>query len=180
MKHVLGICGSASQNSTNLSILRRIAALSAANFRMEIIDDLTVFPHFTTAQTLAHVPKQIEEIRAKIDQADGVIICTPAYVFSIPSGLKNIIEWCVSTTVFTDKPTGLITASAHGEKGHAELTLIMQTLQATLSEKTSLLIQGVKGKVTTEGEIVDPKTAEALSLVVQSFSDLLLSATSTK
>jgi len=37
--------------------------------------------------------------------------------------LKNAIEWCVSTTVFTDKPTGIITASASGANGHAKLKL---------------------------------------------------------
>nr|WP_298555227.1 NAD(P)H-dependent oxidoreductase [uncultured Algibacter sp.] len=32
-------------------------------------------------------------------------MCTPEYVFSIPSGLKNTIEWCVSTNAFSNKPT---------------------------------------------------------------------------
>jgi NAD(P)H-dependent FMN reductase len=40
----------------------------------------------------------------------------------LTSGLKNAIEWCVSTTVFSDKPIGLITASASGQKGHEDLT----------------------------------------------------------
>ena len=67
------------------------------------------------------------ELRKDIERADGVIICTPEYIFSIPSGLKNVIEWCVATTIFTDKPTGLITASANGLQGHEELKLIMRT-----------------------------------------------------
>ncbi|WP_262886208.1 NADPH-dependent FMN reductase [Sphingobacterium sp. 18053] len=36
-------------------------------------------------------------------------MCLPEYIFSIPSGLKNSIEWCISTTVFSDKPVGIIT-----------------------------------------------------------------------
>ncbi|WP_363317949.1 NAD(P)H-dependent oxidoreductase [uncultured Algibacter sp.] len=45
------------------------------------------------------------DFRNKIENADGIVICTPEYVFSIPSGLKNTIEWCVSTNAFSNKPT---------------------------------------------------------------------------
>jgi len=62
------------------------------------------------------------------------------YVFSIPNGLKNVIEWCVATTVFADKPSGLITASANGQKGHEELLLIMKTAMAKFTSETTLLI----------------------------------------
>ncbi|MDB4293517.1 NAD(P)H-dependent oxidoreductase, partial [Maribacter sp.] len=104
--------------------------------------------------------------------SDGIIICTPEYVFSIPSGLKNMIEWCVSTTVFSDKPIGLITASASGEKGQEELKLIMETLQSKFTDETTLLIQGVKGKVANNGTLLDPKTETALKDFVLSFNKL--------
>lgn len=74
------------------------------------------------------------------------MISTPEYIFSIPSGLKNAIEWCVSTNVFSDKPLGLITASANGLKGHEVLQMIMRTLETRFNENTLLLIQGIKGK----------------------------------
>jgi NAD(P)H-dependent FMN reductase len=157
-KTIIGICGSASQNSANLSILKWIAESDKSDFNLEIIDDLTELPHFRTELTDKNVPEQIVDFRNKIENADGIIICTPEYVFSIPSGLKNMIEWCVSTTVFSDKPIGLITASASGEKGHEELKLIMETVQAKFTNETSLLIQGVKGKIEKDGKISDKKT----------------------
>nr|WP_288933719.1 NAD(P)H-dependent oxidoreductase [uncultured Allomuricauda sp.] len=104
--------------------------------------------------------------------ADGIIICTPEYVFSIPSGLKNAIEWCVATVVFSDKPIGLITASASGEKGHEELKLIMKTVQTIFTEDTTLLIQGIKGKITVEGEITDDETERKLKKFMRSFKEL--------
>lgn len=81
----------------------------------------------------------------------------------IPSGLKNLLEWCVSTTVFSEKPVGLITASASGLKGHEELKLIMETIQANFIEETTLLIQGIKGKVNPEGQITDQITINRLT-----------------
>lgn len=170
--NILGINGSASQNSSNLSILNKIAELGKSEFDLNIIDDLTELPHFKTELTDNNVPKKIIEFRNQIENADGIIICTPEYVFSIPSGLKNAIEWCVSTVVFSDKPIGLITASASGEKGHEELKLIMKTVQTKFTDETTLLIQGIKGKINRSGEIVDNNTKNQLEKFVRSFNKL--------
>ncbi len=171
-KNIIGICGSASRNSTNLSILKWIKETGKLDFNLEIIDDLTQFPHFKTELTDKNTPQQIIAFRNKIANADGIIICTPEYVFSIPSGLKNMIEWCVSTTVFSDKIIGIITASASGEKGHEELQLIMETIQTKFTEETTLLIKGIKGKVGKEGGILDLETETNLQNFVLSFNKL--------
>jgi len=172
-KKIIGICGSASPNSGNLTILKFISESEKSEFDFEIIEDLTDFPHFRTDLTEKNVPEKITHLRNKILDADGIIICTPEYVFSIPSGLKNILEWCVSTTVFSDKPVGLITASTSGEKAHEELKLIMKTIQTYFSDDTTLLIQGVKGKVSKEGIITDKKTETELKKLTKSFKELI-------
>ena len=170
--NILGICGSASPDSANLSLLKYLGDLGKAELIMEILDNLTELPHFQTTLTENNVPEKIISLRKKIDKADGVIICSPEYVFSIPSGLKNVLEWCVSTTVFSEKPVGLITASASGIKGHKELKLIMETIQGTFVEETTLLIQGIKGKVNTEGEITDQNTRNHLDKFLSAFVNL--------
>lgn len=171
-KNIIGICGSASQNSANLSILKLISESGKSDFNLEIVDNLTDLPHFKTELTDKNVPKKVVSFRNTIKNADGIIICTPEYVFSIPSGLKNMVEWCVSTTVFSDKPIGLITASASGKKGHEELKLIMKTVQTKFTDKTTLLIQGVKGKLDKNGKILDRTTEIKLKNFIQSFNEL--------
>ncbi|UII24241.1 NADPH-dependent FMN reductase [Fulvivirga ligni] len=170
---IIGICGSASQNSGNLAILKFISECMKAEFDIQLIDDLAQFPHFRTELTTENTPEKISEFRNAVQEADGIIICSPEYVFSIPSGLKNVLEWCVSTTVFSDKPVALITASASGEKGHEELQLIMKTIQASFTEDSTLLIQGIKGKISKEGEILDQHTKIQLQDLVKSFNNLL-------
>ena len=172
-KNIIGICGSASQNSANLTILKWVAEFGEPEFNLEIIDNLTELPHFKTELTDKNVPEKITDLRNRILNADGIIICTPEYVFSIPSGLKNMIEWCVSTTVFSDKPIGLITASASGIKGHEELKLIMETVQTKFTDETVLLIQGIKGKVDKNGGIINTNTENELLKFVQSFKHLI-------
>ncbi len=171
--NILGINGSASSNSSNLAILKRIAEIGWSDFDLTILDNLAELPHFKTELTNENIPSKIRVFWDLIRKADGIIICTPEYVFSIPSGLKNAIEWCVSTTIFSDKKIGLITASASGVKAHAELKLIMEAIQTNFTKDTTLLIQGVKGKVSKEGEIIDTKTDDELEMFIQSYKKLI-------
>ncbi|MBR07454.1 MAG: FMN reductase [Rickettsiales bacterium] len=151
--NILGICGSATKDSSNELILKTIQELYSDEMNVTIVNNLEDLPHFQTELTSIGTPETVVKFREQIQTADGVIISSPEYVFSIPSRLKNALEWCVSTTVFTDKPTAIITASASGIKGHEELQMIMQTIQAKLDSSTCLLIQGIKGKISSEGQI---------------------------
>ena len=133
-----------------------------ASFEVTIAKDLKTLPHFDPELSADNPPKEIIDFRYHIESADAVLISTPEYVYSIPSGLKNAIEWCIATTVFTDKPLGIITASAHGQKGHEELQLIMKTVMAKFTAETTLLIPGIKGKINKEGQVTDDKTLAEL------------------
>ncbi len=150
MKTIFAIIGSASENSTNQRLVEFLADSTKSELNWIIFNELKSLSHFDPELSVNNTPKEIIAFRKQIEEADGILICTPEYVFSIPSGLKNAIEWCVSTTVFSEKPTGLITASAQGEKAHEELQLIMKTLMANFTPETTLLISGAKGKITDQ------------------------------
>lgn len=172
-KNILAIIGSASSHSANEKLVEFFAQMTMPEFNVTIFNDLKILPHFDPELSVNNSPKAITALRGQIEKADGVLICTPEYVFSIPSGLKNAIEWCVSTTVFSDKPIGLITASAHGQKGHEELQLIMKTVMAKFTGETILLIQGIKGKINDQGQITDDKTKDELVKFIDAFKTLL-------
>lgn len=171
-KKILAIIGSTRENSTNLRIVKAIAELSREQFSIKIFDKIAQLPYFNPDYDSATPLKKIAAFRKQIEQADGILICTPEYVFSLPGSLKNALEWTVSTVIFTDKPTALITASASGEKAHEELKLIMTTLGARFTQQTQVLIQGVKGKL--EGNrITDEATVVKLKELIKSFDELI-------
>lgn len=168
MKHILAINGSASPDSSNLRLINTFAAMAAGSAVVEIMADLKTLPPFQPELSADDPPESIVAFRSRIEKADGILICTPEYVFSIPSCLKNALEWCVATTIFDQKPTAVITASAHGAKGHEELQLILRTLGAGLDEETNLLISGIRGKLRENGDM-DPDTAIATAQFFISF-----------
>lgn len=172
-KNIFVIIGSASRNSANEKLVEIFDNLTKDFFSLTIFKDLKTLPHFDAELTVDNPPKEIIEFRNNIKSADGILICTPEYVYSIPSGLKNGIEWCISTTIFTDKPIGLITGSAGGQKGHEELQLIMKTILTRFTDETTLLIQGIKGKINQQGQITDNKTKDDFLKFINAFKKLV-------
>ncbi|WP_313089947.1 NADPH-dependent FMN reductase [Chryseobacterium flavum] len=166
-KKIVIIIGSASENSSNQKLMEQIVEKTdETNFLM--YDDLSIIPHFDTGLTDNNTPKEVLKIREDINRSAGVIFSTPEYIFSIPGRLKNLLEWCVSTTVFSEKPVAVITASASGEKGHEELLLILKTLGAVADDKHQALIKGIKGKFDSNG-LLESNTFAKVSKLVTDF-----------
>jgi chromate reductase len=65
-------------------------------------------------------PARIEEIAQQIREADGVVIVTPEYNYSVPGGLKNAIDWLsrLPEQPLSGKPV-LIQTSSMGAIGGA-------------------------------------------------------------
>jgi chromate reductase len=170
-KKVLAICGSTRKTSANLQIIRFIAGMAGNAFEMDIYESLAQLPHFNPDMDRENedVPPEVKRFRNKIAEADGVLICTPEYVFSLPGSLKNAIEWTVSTTLFSEKPVALITASGLGQKAHESLQLIFRTIYADVPEQAQLLISGVRSKINSEGNVVDAATSEGIKTLVDFF-----------
>ncbi len=170
-KKILAISGSTRKDSSNLKLIKLLADLTKDIYDVTIFEGLSELPHFNP--DIENPPAQVVDFRQLITDASGVLICTPEYIFSLPGSLKNAFEWCVSSTVFSTKPVGLITASGLGEKGHEELKLIMKTIEAKFDSDTEILISGFRGKINEKGLITDDTTMNRLSHFLQAFDKQL-------
>jgi chromate reductase len=169
MKNILAISGSLRAKSANLTIINNIAEIFADQIKVKVYDDLAELPHFNPDLDTVSPPAEVTGFRRQIKESDGVLICTPEYVFSIPGALKNALEWTVSSSDFSGKPTSLITASSLGEETHRSLFLVLKTIEAKITDETALLISGARTKINSEGKISDEPTVRALNLLIESF-----------
>ena len=168
-KTVLAISGSTRKNSSNESVLRFIATALKGTAIIKMYEGIEKLPHFNPdLDEESLLPAPVLDLRKQIEQADGLVICTPEYVFSLPGSLKNAIEWLVSTTLLSKKPTALIVASASGDRAMEALELIMNTLEANIAGSSRLVIKGAKGKIGEYGTITDETTARLLLELIQS------------
>lgn len=166
---VLAISGSTRKHSSNESILKAIGTLCTDEVDFQIFDGIDKLPHFNPDLDNDQLPATVGVFRDQISKADGVLFCTPEYVFSMPGSLKNAIEWTVSTTLFSSKPVAIIVASASGEKAYESLILVMTTIEATIGSQSTLLIKGAKGKVNKNGSVHE----EVLSQLKVVLNDLI-------
>lgn len=168
-KRILAVSGSTRKNSSNEKILRAIAVLYGDALDVQIYNQIDKLPHFNPDITDEEVMPSVLSFRKLIEEADGVLICTPEYVFSLPGTLKNALEWTVSTIVFSHKPVAFIVAAAGGTKAFESLDLILSTLiQTKIPDRSKLLIQGGRSKVNEKDEIIDEKTLMEIRGVVGS------------
>jgi chromate reductase len=172
-KKILAIIGSTRARSSNLFLVTEMIKASTDIFDISVYDSISKLPYFNPDLDTTSPPQEVAAFRKQIMEADGIFICTPEYVFSLPGSLKNAIEWCVSTTVFSKKPAGLITASASGEKAHEELQLVMQTVETLFTADTAWLIQGIKGKFNAEGILVHQETQSQMHAFIKAFNTLM-------
>lgn len=168
-KKIFAISGSTRVNSSNEALLKLLVKLYSDLVEIEIYSQLDKLPHFNPDVGDGHVSETVKVLRSKIDQADGVLICTPEYVFSLPGALKTALEWTVSTSVFTGKPFAFIVASGLGEKAYESLELIMNTiLQYKIGDDAKLLIQGARAKLNSDGDVVDKNVRDDLRKLMDS------------
>ena len=172
-RNILAICGSTKENSTNKTILETIKKRYSNLIELTIYNQIDKLPHFNPdLDNESNLPIVIQNFRNEIESADGILFCSPEYVFSLPGVLKNAIEWSVSTTIFSQKPTAYIIAAASGEKAFESLGLILKTIECKINKNSSLLIQGAKGIITKNGEISDEKTLFDIDTLIKSFLEI--------
>jgi NAD(P)H-dependent FMN reductase len=164
-KKILAISGSTKYNSTSHAVLKNVAR-DFTDLEIKVYNSIASLPHFYPDADSA-IPMEVADFRQKIQEADGVLFCTPEYVFSLPGSLKNAIEWTVATTLFSSKPVAIIVAAASGEKALESLDLIMTTLETVLPEDSKLLIKGARGKIMAD-KIVDQEVWVKIRKVINS------------
>lgn len=108
--NIVMIVGSLRKQSFNLQLARIIEARHKEKFNMHYAD-IRALPHYDQDEE-NDPPQSVKDFKAAIAQADGVIIATPEFNWSIPGVLKNALDWASRVDkVFADKPVMILGAS---------------------------------------------------------------------
>lgn len=166
---LLGMCGSIRAESYNKKLLLAMKELLPAHVSLTIAD-LESLPHYNN--DLENNPpepvlKLIEQARA----ADGLIITTPEYNYSIPGMLKNGLDWVsrqFSGWPLRGKPVA-ITGATPGTlgtvraQGHLRDILFAFDMQIARPE---VYVGQCAGKFDENGKLIDEPTEEFLQKLI--------------
>lgn len=120
---VLVICGSLRNKSYNAALARALPALAPPAMKLTTAPAYDTLPPYNhDVQDASGFPKAAEELAAAIRAADGVLIVSPEYNWTIPGALKNAIDWVsrMKDQPFKEKPVALQSAS-QGPLGGARM-----------------------------------------------------------
>ena len=113
--NILGISGSLRAGSLNTALLRAARKHAPGGMTISLYDGLAELPYYNgDLDTDENLPAQVKELRDRIRAADGLLIATPEYNYSIPGGLKNLIDWASrpsATSSLLHKPIAIMGAA---------------------------------------------------------------------
>ena len=165
MTRILLISGSTRGASTNSALIRTAAAVAPEGIETVQTDALTALPHFNPDHDVEPLPAPVAELRAAIEAADAVLICTPEYAGTLPGSMKNLLDWTVGGTVMTDKPVAWVNAAADGRRGggaHATLATVLGYVQARVVEDACRHVPVAREAVGADGLVADEATRGAI------------------
>ncbi len=169
---ILGIGGSLRRGSYNRGLLRAAQKLAPEGVRLEIFD-LSGIPLFNQDEETQPPPKVVE-MKAKVRRADALLFATPEYNYSVPSALKNAIEWGSvphGDNAWEGKPAAIMGASANRmgtARAQYHLRQIFVFLNVYPVNHPEVMIPDVKDCFNAEGELVDESSRRQIQQLLQS------------
>jgi chromate reductase len=147
---ILGFCGSLRAGSINRMALKLAGTCMPDTMKLDVVEwrETPVFDGDVLARGM---PSQVATLRERVRRADGVLIVTPEYNFSIPGGLKNVLDWISrgEDQPLAHKPVAVITASpgpVGGARVQYDLRKVMLFLNAMVLIKPEVFIGHAVGK----------------------------------
>lgn len=160
---IVALCGSLRESSLNRFVIKLAREVAPEGMTIEELDWRAV-PIFDADELARGMPSSVVAVRERIRVADAVLIATPEYNFSIPGGLKNLIDWLSrgEGQPFNEKPVAIVTASPGplgGARVQYDLRKVMLFLNAMPLVKPEVFIGGAAAKFdAATGACIDEST----------------------
>ena len=176
---LLAVAASLRRGSWNRKLLG--CAVSAVRERgVEV--DVAEFAEFgvplynADVQTASGIPGGAVEFGRRIGAADGLLLVSPEYNYSLPGTLKNLIDWVsrIRPVPLRGKHGVLLAASTGqfgGIRGLWQLRIPLEGL-GLIVFPDMFSLAGAPKAFTEEGELADPATAERLGKLLDGYLDM--------
>ncbi|WP_210334493.1 MULTISPECIES: NADPH-dependent FMN reductase [unclassified Ensifer] len=155
---ILTISGSLRERSFNTALMRALPSLAPDELRFVVAPPFDRIPLYDADLQAKAIPTEVLSLGEAIRSADGVIIVSPEYNWTIPGGLKNALDWLsrLETQPFKDKPVAIQSATG-GPLGGARMQYHLRMALTFLNAATFGTPEVFVGLAQTK---FDPETLE--------------------
>ena len=177
--NILTICGSLRKNSFNAALARALPALAPAGLSIKPAPAWADIPIYNHDIQDAGWPAPVTTWADAIRSADGVIIVSPEYNWTIPGGLKNAIDWTsrMKNDPFKGKPVA-IQSCAGGLLGGARmqyhLRQCLTSVESVVLIRPEVFVNFSAKKFDEKSlELTDQATKDMVKLQLEAFEKLV-------
>jgi len=177
---LVGISGSLRKGSFNTMLLKAASQVLPFNVSMEIIsiEDIPLYNADLDLPSAKQRPQQVEHFRKMLTDADGILISSPEYNYSIPGGLKNAIDWASrgEDSPLLRKPVAVIGATT-GLWGTTRMQLAFHNVFLFLDMKPvykpEVLVAQAEKKFDKNGNLIDEMAKKILKQKLEALKEMI-------
>ena len=158
--NVIVMCGSLRKGSFNAALARQLPKLAPAGLKLSPSPPIETIPLYNQDIQDAGNPPPVVDLTNAIRAADGVIIVSPEYNWSIPGTLKNAIDWVskVKDQPFMGKPFALMSCAGGllgGSRMQYHLRQSLTSVEAQMLIRPEVFITFAAQKFDDKHELKD-------------------------
>jgi len=178
MAQVLAICGSLRKGSYNRMLMNASIGLAPAGMTIKEAPPFGKFPIYNfDDQQATGFPKEVDALNEAVRAADGLLIVSAEYNWSIPGGLKNAIDWLsrYKEVSLMDKPVCIQSAAPGllgGSRMQYHLRMAMQAIDAQLFGKPEVIVNLAAQKF-VDGALKDQVALDLIKQQLAAFAKFI-------
>ena len=181
MVHLVGISGSLRKESLNTKLLHQLSQFLPNDTAFEILSiaGLPLYNADLDIPASEDRPAPVNHFRQLLAKADGIVIVSPEYNYSIPGGLKNAIDWASrgDDAPLLGKPVALMGATP-GLWGTVRMQQaflpVFQYLGMKPVHKPEVLMAQANTKFDEKGNLNDESTKNILRKKLAALREMIM------
>ena len=180
---IVGIAGSIRAGSYNRALIAAAAELAPEGMAIAPWDGLREVPPYDSGLDRDGArPAVVEDLKRRIAEADGLLLATPEYNYSVPGVLKNAIDWASRPghqSPFVGKPVAVVGAAGGvvgTARGQVHLRDVMHATLSRVFPHPDILVNQAAAKF-QDGRLADEPTRELLARYLRRFAEFARSGT---
>jgi chromate reductase, NAD(P)H dehydrogenase (quinone) len=171
---VLAIAGSLRRDSLNRRLLNAVAQLAPQELSIDVYDALEIVPLFNEDLEDPRAPPGVENLRAAVASADGLLIATPEYNQALPGVVKNFVDWLSrgDVSVLEGRPTAILGATPGGwgtRLAQASLRHTLAACGALVMPAPQIYLRSAAQLFDEQQRLVDARVRDSLRDFAEAF-----------
>ena len=176
---IVALVGSMREHSYNRGLLRTAMLLQPED--VHIVEfPINSLPFFNPDHASGSSMPTVRDYREALQRADGLLVFTPEYTYSVPGLLKNALDWAGTPrgrSPLRGKPVGIASASIDRNgtvRAQMHLRQIFLSMGAVCLPEPEVYVTFAEDKFNHLGELTDQNARDQVKSLMEHMADWAL------